>query len=124
MNSADPRATGPPCFGEHLPAVPGGGSPSGANERPRDLSLDSMRLLPDPLELHTGLRKSWLEPSSGTVAGGHHGAVEFQEAVEARPGGAELQDKKINLDGAEKSLESIKDHIQPKADGSRLWAGS
>ena len=98
MNHDDPRALGAPCWGEHTPAKPGRGSVTGSNHHATwtGCSVCQIRLTYTPAFGSHGLCRK---------AGPLKKDVEAQ-MTEKKPekGSCELMDRKIGLDGAERSL--------------------
>ena len=98
MNPADPRALGAPCWSEHTPARPGRGSVTGSNRHATwtGCSVCHLRLTYTPAFGSHGLCRQ-----AGPLAKD----VETQVAVKKpEKGSCELMDRKIGLDGAERSL--------------------
>ena len=109
VDSRDPRATGPPCFGNHEPAAPYRGSVSGANGHASWTGCEKCKL-----------RLSYT-PAYGAT--GTHRApgplpVDTKKVVEklgpAAPYNKELKDPAIGLEGAEQSLLSRLEVIQAR----------
>lgn len=106
INKDDPRATGPPCHGEHTPAMPGRGSNTGSNAHATWVGCSEC-----------GIRLSYT-PAFGahglTRQAGPLAADTTTQLVEKKPdkGSIELKDKKIGLDAAERSLEKRMETIR------------
>ena len=106
MNPSDPRSLGPPCHGEHEVAPPGRGSVTGAN---RHAMWEGC--------LHCGIRMKYV-PAFGAHAmsrkAGPLGNDVAKQMEEKKPaaGSMELQNQKISLDAAERSLKDRLTTIQ------------